>query len=135
MHRTFGQSKEILDDIIDICICLKNFHVRLHSLREEDRDYYFSILANLKAKTEKSQNKGRDRQRRYRARCSRMQRALEDNFEEAFGSGNAHVGGVIENVGADGGSDGGADGGNDDGSDGGSDDGSDGGSDDEVMMA
>ena len=123
MHRTFGWSKELLDDIIDICISLTNFHIRLHPLREEDRDYYFSVLANLKANAEKKQNKGRDRQRRYRARRSRLQRALEDDFEEAFGSGNAHVGGVIENVGADGGADG---------SDG-ADDGSDGGAEDPLM--
>ena len=52
MHRKYGWYWERLNDIVDACFALTNFHIRLQPLREEDREYYFKVLSTLRAKKE-----------------------------------------------------------------------------------
>ena len=52
MHRKYGWCMEGLNDIIDVCFALTNFHIRLQLLREEDREYYYKVLSTMRAKKE-----------------------------------------------------------------------------------
>ena len=52
MHRKYGWCREGLNDIVDVCFALTNFHIRLQPLREEDREYYYKVLSTMRAKKE-----------------------------------------------------------------------------------
>ena len=84
LHHKYTWCRERLDEIIDICFSLTNYHIRLHPLRAEDREYYHRVLSTLRAKAEKVRTSGAERQRRYRHRRIQMNRALTaDATEEA----------------------------------------------------
>ena len=57
--------------IVDFCLSLTNYHIRLHPLRERDIEYYKLIVADLRKKTEEAKNKNRKRQLKQRQRRMR----------------------------------------------------------------
>ena len=80
MHRQYGWNRENINDILDICFSLTNYHISLHPLRAEDRQYYISVLSALRARTEERANAGRRRQNMYRQRQHQLERALATDF-------------------------------------------------------
>ena len=54
--------------IVDFCLSLTNYHIRLHPLRERDIEYYKLIVADLRKKTEDAKNSNRKRQLKHRQR-------------------------------------------------------------------
>lgn len=85
MHRKYGWCREKLDAIIDICMSLTNYHIRLHPLREEDRQFHLRVLSALRARSEEIANAGCTCQLCHCRRQQQMERALEEDLEPAFG--------------------------------------------------
>ena len=71
--------------VIDVCFSLRNFHIMLHPLREQDGQYYKEVLATLKHTSEASIDRGRRRQLRYRQQQVAIRRAIDDEFDEYDG--------------------------------------------------
>ena len=57
--------------IVDFCLSLTNYHIRLHPLRERDIEYYKLMVADLRKKTEEAKNSNRKRQLKHRQRRMR----------------------------------------------------------------
>ena len=89
LHHKYTWCRERLDEIIDICFALTNYHIRLHPLRAEDREYYHRVLSTLRSKAEKVRTLRAERQRRYRHRRMQMNPALTadatEDVEDVFG--------------------------------------------------
>ena len=84
MHKKYGWTREILDDIADVCFSLTKFHLRLHPLREEDRSYYYKVLAAIRVRAEKKKKEGCERQRCYRHCRDQMEMALMGKMQILF---------------------------------------------------
>ena len=89
LHRKYTWCRERLNEIIDICLSLTNYHIRLHPLRAEDREYYHRVLSTMRAKADKMKTSGAERQRRYRHRRDQINRALTadatEEVEDVYG--------------------------------------------------
>ena len=79
-----------MDDIADICLSLTNFHICWHPLRDEDREYYLSILSALKVQSEEARKKGRACQLRHKRHCQQIEMILEQ--DEVINNSNSSEG-------------------------------------------
>ena len=82
MARKYRWNRERFGLIVDFCFSLANFHIRLHPLREQDFEYYQSVLADLKRRTEEQVTMVKRRQQKHRAREARMKQVMENLDEE-----------------------------------------------------
>ena len=88
MHRKYVWSKEKLDAIADICFSLANFHICIHPLREEDREYFNRTLSSLRVRSEEAQNAGHNCMLHYCRRCKQMEMVLQEDYEVENTFGN-----------------------------------------------
>ena len=88
MDRKYAWCRDKLDDVVDVCFSLTNYHLCLHPLRQEDREYYLRVLLALRVRTEEIVNAGRNCQLCHRHCQQQMDMALEEDDESEFGEGN-----------------------------------------------